>query len=77
MRTEKINVAPVTRIEGNMSVSINLDEEGNVAQAHAHVFEFRGFEAFLCGHHVSKAPLITPRICGVCPVPHHLSLIHI
>ena len=75
MRTEKINVAPVTRIEGNLSVSINLDEEGNVAQAHAHVLEFRGFEAFLCGRHVSKAPLVTPRICGVCPVSHHLASI--
>jgi F420-non-reducing hydrogenase large subunit len=75
VRTEKINVTSVTRIEGKMNISINLDEEGNVAQAHAHVHEFRGFETFLCGHHASKVLLLTPRICGVCPVPHHLASI--
>jgi F420-non-reducing hydrogenase large subunit len=70
---ERIEVKPVTRIEGSMKVAINLDDAGNVKQAHANVLEFRGFEAFLHGRHVSRVPMITPRICGVCPVPHHLA----
>ena len=71
----KIEIKPITRIEGSMKVSINLDDEGNVKQAHANILEFRGFEAFLQGRHISKVPTITPRICGVCPVPHHLASI--
>lgn len=73
MTTKHIEIKPVTRIEGSMKVSIELDSAGNVEQAHANVLEFRGFEGFLRGRHVSRVPLITPRICGVCPVPHHLA----
>ena len=72
---KKIELKPVTRIEGSMKVSINLDDKGDVKQARANILEFRGFEAFLQGRHVSKVPTITPRICGVCPVPHHLASI--
>jgi coenzyme F420-reducing hydrogenase alpha subunit len=68
-----LTIKPVTRIEGAMQITIGLDEAGNVEFTHANVQEFRGFERFLCGRHVSKLPTITPRICGVCPVPHHLA----
>ena len=73
MSEKVITLKPITRIEGMMQVTIGLDEEGNVNQAHMNVQEFRGFEGFLNGRHVSKMPIITPRICGVCPVPHHLA----
>ena len=38
-----------------------------------HVNEFRGFEKFCEGRMVFEMPLITPRICGICPVSHHLA----
>jgi F420-non-reducing hydrogenase large subunit len=73
LATNLIELKPVTRIEGSMKITVSLDEKGEVERAHASVLEFRGFEAFLRGRQVSRVPLITPRICGVCPVPHHLA----
>jgi coenzyme F420-reducing hydrogenase alpha subunit len=71
--TTKVTIKPFTRIEGTMQITINLDETGNVHFAHVNVQEFRGFERFLRGRHISKVSSITTRICGVCPVPHHLA----
>ena len=34
--------------------------------------EFRGFEKFCEGRMFYEMPLITERICGICPVSHHL-----
>jgi len=70
---KEINLEPVTRIEGNIKVRIELDEVGDVVDAHAHLTEFRGFETFLIGRHITRVPFIVPRICGVCPTPHHLA----
>ena len=38
-----------------------------------HVNEFRGFEKFCEGRMYFEMPSITPRICGICPVSHHLA----
>jgi coenzyme F420-reducing hydrogenase alpha subunit len=73
MSTREIVVGPVTRIEGSLKVSIDLDEAGNVSAAHANILEFRGFEKFLTGRLFYKTPIITTRVCGVCPIPHHLA----
>ena len=35
--------------------------------------EFRGFEKFCEGRLVTEMQQITPRICGICPVSHHLA----
>jgi NAD-reducing hydrogenase large subunit len=50
-----------------------MDDHGNVEHAYLHVNEFRGFEKFCEGRMVFEMPLITPRICGICPVSHHLA----
>ncbi len=42
-------------------------------RAYFHVNEFRGFEKFCEGRMVFEMPSITPRICGICPVSHHLA----
>ena len=68
-----IEVKPVTRIEGHAKIKIWLDEEGNVEDAHFHVLEVRGFERFLIGRPIEEAPLIVPRICGICYTCHHLA----
>ncbi len=46
---------------------------GKVEHAYLHINEFRGFEKFCEGRMYFEMPLITPRICGICPVSHHLS----
>jgi NAD-reducing hydrogenase large subunit len=63
----------VTRIEGHGKVTLKLDEKGNVDQAHLHVIQLRGFEKFCEGRVFWEMPLITERICGICPVSHHLA----
>jgi len=73
MTTQKITIEPVTRIEGHAKVTIHMNADGNVDHAYLHVNEFRGFEKFCEGRMVFEMPTITPRICGICPVSHHLA----
>ncbi len=73
MTTSKITIEPVTRIEGHAKVTVHLKEDGSVEHAYFHVNEFRGFEKFCEGRLVTEMQQITPRICGICPVSHHLA----
>lgn len=73
MGSQKITIEPVTRIEGHAKVTIRLNDAGEVERAYLHINEFRGFEKFCEGRMVFEMPLITPRICGICPVSHHLA----
>lgn len=68
-----ITIDPVTRLEGHGKVTIHIDEFDEVAYCRFHVAEFRGFEEFCKGRLLSDMPMITPRICGICPVSHHLA----
>jgi len=69
---QKLTIEPVTRIEGHARVTIHLDDAGKVQQSYMHVDQFRGFEKFSEGRMFFEMPVITPRICGICPVSHHL-----
>ena len=69
----KITIEPVTRIEGHARVTIHLDDAGAVERAYLHIDQFRGFEKFSEGRMYYEMPVITPRICGICPVSHHLA----
>ena len=69
----KITIEPVTRIEGHARVTVNLDDNNNVEHAYLHIDQFRGFEKFSQGRMFFEMPSITPRICGICPVSHHLA----
>jgi NAD-reducing hydrogenase large subunit len=69
----KIEINPITRIEGHGKITVNLDEKGEVHSAQFHVTQFRGFEVFTKGRDFREMPVITPRICGICPVSHHLA----
>ncbi len=70
---QKITIEPVTRIEGHAKITIHLNGKGKVEKAFFHVNEWRGFEKFTEGRPFFEMPQITPRICGICPVSHHLS----
>jgi NAD-reducing hydrogenase large subunit len=65
-------IEPVTRVEGHGKVTILLDEEGNVSRARLHIVEFRGFERFIQGRPYWELPVAVQRLCGICPVSHHL-----
>lgn len=73
MTMNKITIEPVTRIEGHAKVTIRMNEDGTVEHAYLHINEFRGFEKFCEGRLYFEMPSITPRICGICPVSHHLA----
>jgi F420-non-reducing hydrogenase large subunit len=68
-----ITIEPVTRLEGHGKISIFLDEKGDVENAYFQVPELRGFERFCEGRKAEDLPIITARICGVCPVAHHFA----
>ncbi len=70
---KKITIDPVTRVEGHGKVTVHLDEAGKVEDAFFHIVEFRGFERFVQGHPYWEAPLLVQRLCGICPVSHHLA----
>lgn len=69
----KIVIDPVTRVEGHGKVTIRLNEAGEVEDARFHIVEFRGFERFIRGRLFWEVPLIIQRLCGICPVSHHLA----
>jgi hydrogenase large subunit len=67
---------PVTRIEGHMKVEVTIDQVNartQVVDARCTGTLFRGFEKILQGRDPKDAPVITQRICGVCPVSHSLA----
>ncbi len=68
-----INIAPITRIEGHASISIQLDDQGNVQDSKVHILSLRGFEKFVEGKPAEELPRIVTRICGICPWHHHLA----
>lgn len=69
----KIVIDPVTRVEGHGKVTIRLNAAGEVEEARFHIVEFRGFERFIRGRMYWEVPVIVQRLCGICPVSHHLA----
>lgn len=71
--SRKIVIDPVTRVEGHGKVTIRLNAAGDVEDARFHIVEFRGFERFIRGRMYWEVPVIIQRLCGICPVSHHLA----
>ena len=69
----KITINPISRLEGHGKVTIQLDSNGEVNDAQFHVTQFRGYERFCVGRPFEEMPIITQRICGICPVSHQLA----
>lgn len=69
----KVSIDPITRLEGHGKIEIFLDEKGNVTRAYMQIPELRGFEMFCRGRKAEDMPIITARICGVCPEAHHMA----
>ena len=71
--SQRITVDPITRLEGHGKIEIFLDDQGDVANTYFQIPELRGFERFCVGRPVEEMPLLTNRICGVCPEAHHMA----
>ncbi len=69
----RVAIDPVSRVEGHGKVTLLLDEAGHVCEARLHIVEFRGFEAFIEGRPYWEVPVMVQRLCGICPVSHHLA----
>ena len=70
---QTIRIDGITRVEGHGRITVQLDDRGNVEDAHLHVTQFRGFEKFCEGRPFYEMPSLTARICGICPVSHLLA----
>jgi NAD-reducing hydrogenase large subunit len=68
--SQTITIDPVTRLEGHGKITIQLNSQGEVEDAHFHVTQFRGFEKFSEGRPFYEMPSLMARICGICPVSH-------
>ncbi len=71
--SKKIVINPVTRVEGHGKVTLQISDAGAVEDAKLHIIEFRGFEKFAEGRPFVEMPTLTQRLCGICPVSHHLA----
>ncbi len=70
---KKISIDPITRLEGHGRIDLFLNGNGDLENAYMVIPELRGFEKFCEGRPVEEMPRITQRICGVCPIAHHVA----
>jgi NAD-reducing hydrogenase large subunit len=70
---KRVVIEPVTRVEGHGKVTLLQDEDNRICQARLHIVEFRGFEKFIQGRPYWELPVLVQRLCGICPVSHHLA----
>src|SRR5689334_24897698 len=72
-KLRKVVIEPVSRVEGHGKVTILIDDQKKVHQVRFHIVEFRGFERFIQGRPYWEVPVMVQRLCGICPVSHHLA----
>jgi NAD-reducing hydrogenase large subunit len=70
---DKIEISPITRIEGHAKITLHLSDSGKINDARLHITQFRGFEKFCEGRPFHEMPSLMARICGICPVSHLLA----
>ena len=72
--SEKIVISPTSRQEGHAELVMEVDDEGIVTKGrYFSITPVRGLEKIVTGKAPETAPVITQRICGVCPIPHTLA----
>ncbi|MBA3057576.1 MAG: Ni/Fe hydrogenase subunit alpha [Gammaproteobacteria bacterium] len=69
----RVAIDPMSRVEGHGKVTLLLDAQNRVQQVRLHIVEFRGFEQFIQGRPYWEVPVMVQRLCGICPVSHHLA----
>ena len=69
----RISIDPLSRVEGHGKITLMQDDGGHISEARLHIVEFRGFEKFIQGRPYWEIPVLVQRLCGICPVSHHLA----
>ncbi len=69
----RVAIDPISRVEGHGKVTLLLDTHNHIEQVRLHIVEFRGFEKFIEGRPYWEVPVMVQRLCGICPVSHHLA----
>ncbi len=69
----RVAIDPVSRVEGHGKVTLLLGDDNTAQQVRLHIVEFRGFEKFIQGRPYWEVPVMVQRLCGICPVSHHLA----
>ncbi len=73
MKTKKITLNHVTKVEGHAEVDISI-KDGKVEKCHVHSVEgARYFEGIIKGRRWDEVTLITSRICGICSCGHTIA----
>ena len=67
---KRVEIEPITRLEGHGKVTLFFDDEGKVEEAFLQVVEFMGYEKFLQGMPMEEVPRSASTICGVCRATH-------
>ena len=67
---QKIEINPMTRLEGHGKITIFLDDNGNVEETFFQTVEFMGYEKFLVGMPIEEVPRTVSTVCGVCRGVH-------
>jgi len=68
-----LTIEPITRITGHAKIVVDLDDNGNVADAKIVTTSMRGFEQFCIGRPAEEIPRIANRICGISSWDNHLA----
>ncbi len=71
--TKRICIDPLSRVEGHGKITLQQNAKNEITQARLHIVEFRGFEKFIQGRPYWEVPVLVQRLCGICPVSHHLA----
>lgn len=68
--THTVTIDPINRIEGDLAVTIEIDDHNKITDAKCSGFVYRGFENIFKGKKPFDAMRMSTRACGVCPVSH-------
>ncbi len=72
--SEKVVISPTSRQEGHAELVMEVDDEGIVTKGrYFSITPVRGLERMVTGKNPEFAPVMTQRICGVCPIPHTMA----
>ncbi|MHC4718142.1 MAG: nickel-dependent hydrogenase large subunit [Planctomycetota bacterium] len=72
MNRKKLQVYPLNRVEGDLEIQIEV-EDNMVVDARCAGIMYRGFENLLVGRAPLDGLVLTPRICGICCTSHLLA----
>lgn len=63
-------IIPLNRVEGDLTIHIELDDDNVVREARSVGTMYRGIENLMPGRAPLDSLVITPRICGICTTAH-------